>query len=77
MREIEFVLVGRRVRTMVETELAVVAFVDHVMMVGRRQFGDVALTAIDPIEQAIERRAQIETAAATVADFKDPQRFFF
>jgi hypothetical protein len=65
-----------RIGAIVETELAVVALIDHLMMVGRRELPDVTCIDVDTIEQGIERRAQIETAAAAVADVIDPQRFF-
>ncbi len=77
MREIEFVLVRRRVGTMVETELAVVAFVDNPMVIGRCQFRDIALADIDSIEQRVERRAEVEAPAAAVADLINSKRFPF
>jgi hypothetical protein len=60
----------------VETQFTVVALIDDAMMVGGRQLGDVALVDVDSIEQGVEGRAQIETAAAPVADLVDPQCLF-
>jgi len=60
---------------MIEAELAVVALVNDPAMIGWGQLGDIAFIIVNPPEQCIERRAEIETASATVADFVDPQRF--
>ncbi len=73
MRKVDDVVVGRRIGAMVETELAVIAFVDHVMMVGRTQLRHIPLIHIDPIEQGIERGTQVEAAPAAVTDLIDPQ----
>ena len=68
---------GRRIRAMVETEFAIVAFVDDAMMVRRGKFRHIALVLIDSIQQRIERGAEIETPAAAVAHIVDPQGFLF
>src|SRR5512134_4163116 len=75
MGEVELILMGGRVRAVIETELAVVALVDDLMMIGRGQFCDVAFVPVDAVQKRIERGAEIETAAAPVADFIDPERF--
>jgi hypothetical protein len=61
---------------MVETELAVITLVHDPMVVGRRELGHVSFVPIDSIQEAVERRAQIEATPATVADLVDSQRFF-
>jgi hypothetical protein len=61
---------------MIETELAVVAFIDDLMMIGRSQSGHITLVRIDPTQQRVERRTEIETAPAAVTDFEDPECFF-
>jgi hypothetical protein len=76
MREVDFVVMRRRIGAMVETEFAIVALVHDPPMVGVRQLGHVSLIVIDPTEQRIERGTKIKTPAAAVADFIDPQRFF-
>jgi hypothetical protein len=68
---------GRGVGTMVETELTIVAFVHHPVMVCRSQFGDVALIFIDPLQEGIERRTEIEATAATIAHIINSQGFLF
>jgi hypothetical protein len=76
MGKVDFKLVRRRIRTVVETELAVVAFVHDSAMILGRQLPHIAFVAVDTIEQRVERRAEIETTAATVADLVDTQCFF-
>lgn len=66
---------GWRIGTMVVTELAVVAFVDNLMVISCRQFRDVALADIDSIEQRVERRAEVEAPPAAVADLINSERF--
>jgi hypothetical protein len=59
----------------IETELAVITFVDNPAMILRRQSRDIAVVPVNTVEQRIERGTQVETAAAPVADFIDAQRF--
>ena len=66
----------RRVRTVVETELAVVALVHHPLVLGRHHLFDMAVVPINPVEEGVKGRAQIETAATPVANLIDPQRIF-
>ena len=61
---------------MIEAELAVVAFLDDLMMIAGGQLGDITFIHINPIQQSIERGAQIEAASATITDLIDPQGFF-
>jgi hypothetical protein len=61
---------------MIETELTVVAFVDNPAMVLGRQLPGIPLIPVDAVEQRVERRTEIEAAAAPVADLIDAQRFF-
>ena len=66
----------RRIGTVVETELAIIALIDDPMVVGWRELGDVALIPIDAVEQRVERRTKIEAAPAAIADFIDALRVF-
>src|SRR5262245_8775200 len=74
--EIESVLMRRRIRTVVVTEFTVIALIDNPMVVGNREFGDVAFIAVYAVEQRIERRTQIETPSAAIADFINTLRVF-
>jgi hypothetical protein len=76
MGKIDFVLVGRRVGTVIKTELTVIALIDDPAMVLRAELGHIPFILVDAIEQGIERGAEIEAAAAAVADFVDAQRLF-
>ena len=58
---------------MVETELAVITFVDDAMMISRRELGHVTRVFINSIQQRIEGGTEIEAAAAAVAYVIDPQ----
>jgi len=60
---------------MVETEFAVVTFIDNPVVIRRSEFRDIALIFINPIQQGIEGWTEIETAAAAVAHVVDAQRF--
>ena len=62
---------------MVVAEFAIIAFIDHAMVIRRSQFRDVALIFINPIQQGVKGGAQIEAATAAITDIIDPQRFFF
>jgi hypothetical protein len=66
----------RRIGTMVVAEFTVVALIDNTMVVAGRELCDVSFITVDAIEQCIERRTQIEAAAATIADFINALRFF-
>ena len=76
MGKIDFIVMGWSIRTMIEAELAVVAFVDDLMVIAGGQFGDITFIHINPIQQSIERGAKIEAASATITDLVDPQGFF-
>jgi hypothetical protein len=58
---------GRGIGTMVVAELAIVAFINDPVMIRRSEFRHVTLIFIDPIQQSVEGRAEIETAATSVA----------
>ena len=74
--KIESVLMRRRIGAVVEAEFTVIAFIDDPMVVGRCELGDVALIPVDPVEQRVERRTEIEAAPAAIADFIDALRVF-
>lgn len=77
MGKIHFVLMGRGIGAMVETKLAVIAFIDNPMMIDRCQLRHVALIDIDSIEQRVKSWAEIEAAATPVAYLINSQRFPF
>jgi hypothetical protein len=58
----------------VVAELTVIALINDLMVVGRRQLRDVSLIPIDAVEQRSERRTEVKAAPAAVADFIDPLR---
>jgi hypothetical protein len=60
----------------VEAEFTVVALVDDPMVVGERELGDIALIAVDAVEQRVERGTKIEAAPAAIANFKNALRLF-
>jgi hypothetical protein len=74
--KIEGVLMRRRIGTVVETELTIIALIDDPMVVGGRELGDVAFIPIDAVEQRVERWTKIEAASAAIADFIDALRVF-
>jgi hypothetical protein len=74
--KIEGILMRWRIGTMVVAEFTVIALIDDPMVVGERKLGDVTLILVDTVEQRIERRTQIETAPAAIADFIDALRVF-
>jgi hypothetical protein len=61
---------------MVEAEFTVVALIDDLMVITGSQLGDITFMHINPVQQGIERGAQIEATSAPVTDLVDPQRFF-
>src|SRR5439155_13908384 len=73
-REVDLILVRGRVRAMVIAQLAVVALVGDLLEVARRQLAQVAVAGVNSLEQRVEGRAEVETAAASIADLKNPQR---
>src|SRR5439155_5670304 len=58
---------------MVIAELAVVALVGDLLKVARRKLAQVAVAGVNSLEERVKGRAEVETAAASVADFKDAQ----
>ena len=65
------------IRTVVEAEFAVIAFLLNFSEVLCGEFRDVAFEIVNPVEQGVEGRTQVETAATAVTNIKDPQRFCF
>ena len=61
----------RRVRTMVVAEFAVIAFFFDSLVVSRGDFGDVAFVSVNFFKERIERRTEIKTATASIADIKN------
>ena len=59
---------------MVVAELAVVALVGDSFVIAGRELAEVAVLRVDPLEERIEGRAEVEAAAAPVADLEDPRR---
>ena len=62
---------GRRVGTMVVAELAVIAFFFDLLVVNSGDFGDITFVFVDFIKEGIERRTEIKTATASIADIKN------
>src|SRR5262245_56288745 len=62
-REIYLPAVGRRVRTVIEAKLALIAEVDDFLHVGALQLVDIAVDRLDvhPVEEHLERRTQRQT----------------
>ncbi|MDC4222850.1 MAG: hypothetical protein MPW15_01030 [Candidatus Manganitrophus sp.] len=60
---------------MVITELAVVAEIGDVVLVFFGEAVGLAGPIVDPDEHLVERRAEIKTAAASVADVGDAREF--
>lgn len=60
---------------MVEAEFAVVTFIDDLMVIAGSQLDNIAFIHVNPIQQGVERGAQIEAAAAPITDLVDPQGF--
>jgi hypothetical protein len=75
MWEVDLVLMGWRVGAVIEAELAIVAFIDNLAMVGGSQLRDGTVVLVDAVQQCVEGGAEIEAAAAAVADFIDAQGF--
>jgi hypothetical protein len=44
----------RRIGAVVVAKFTIVALIDHPMMIGWREFGDVALIPVDAVEQRVE-----------------------
>ena len=61
------VVMGRRVRAVVVTELAVITLFFDPLVIRGGQAGDVALILVDPVQQRVEGRAEVEAATTTVA----------
>jgi hypothetical protein len=57
---------------MVEAKFAVVTFIDDLMVIAEGQLGNIAFIHVNPIQQRVERGAQIEAASTTIADLVDP-----
>jgi hypothetical protein len=68
--KVDFPAVRRRVRTVVEAELALIAEIDDFLDVRRRQLVHVAVDRLDvhPVEQHLERRTQRQAPPAATAD---------
>jgi hypothetical protein len=64
---------GRRVGTVVVAELAVIALVGDLFVVLGSQLAHIAFYGINPIQERVERRTEVETPAAAVADLEDAQ----
>ena len=73
-REIDPVVMGRRVRAVVVTELAVITFLLDPFVIRGGQPGNVALILVDPVQQCVEGRTEVETAPAAVAHVEDAIR---
>ena len=70
------VLVRRGIGAVIKTELAIIAFVDDPVVIGRRQLGNITLVDVDTVQQGVEGGAEVEASPAPVADLIDPEGFF-
>ena len=70
-REVELPLVGRDVRALHVAELALVALVDHLVLLRLRHRRRVAAVLVDEVEQRREQRAQVPAESAAVAEVVD------
>ena len=70
--KIQIILVGRRIRAVVETELAVITFLFDLGEILWRQLRNIAFVIINAVKQRIERWTQVEASAAAIANIKDP-----
>jgi hypothetical protein len=75
--KIDLILMGGRVGAVVVAQLAVIALVGDTVEIGPGQFLHVAFVGIDSVKQRIERRAQVEATAASVANVVDSKSLFF
>src|SRR5262245_9115240 len=66
MGEVDFVLMRWRVGTVIEAELAVVAFIDDLAMIGGSQLRHSTVIFIDTVHQRVDGGTEIETAAELV-----------
>ena len=66
----------RCIGTVVVAELTVIAFIDDLMVVGRRQFRDVSLIPVDAVEQRIKRWTEVKAAPAAITHLIDALRVF-
>ena len=62
---------------MVEAEFAVIAFLLNLCEILCREFRNITFEIVNPVEQGVEGRTQVEAAAASLTDIKNPQRFRF
>ena len=72
--EVELPLVRRHVGALHVAELALVALVDHLVLLGGGQRRRVPVVGVDEVEQRRERRAQVEAQPAAVAQVEDRGR---
>jgi len=61
----------------VETELAVIAFLFNLRVILGSEFCKITLILINPVKERIEGRAQVKASSTAVADIKDPTRLGF
>ncbi len=73
-RKVDLPPVRRRVRAVVEAELALVAEIDHFLDVARRKLVDVAVDRLDvhAVEEHLERRAERQAPPAPATDVVNP-----
>lgn len=76
-RKIQIILMGRRVGAMIKAEFTVVTFLFDPGKILPGEFGHVAFVIVQPVDKRREGRTQVETSAASVANVKNPNRFFF
>ncbi len=68
--EVYFILVRWGIRTVIEAELAVIAFLLYLFEIFGFELVDVIVIVIDPINERIERRTEIKAPSTSIADIK-------
>jgi hypothetical protein len=63
---------GWGIRTVIETELAVIAFLFNFREILRGEFGKVAFILINTVNERIERGTQVKTPSTPVTDIENP-----
>ncbi len=60
------------IRAVVKAQFAVIAFLLNLSEILSCEFREITLVIIDPVKQRVKRGAQVEAAATTITDIKNP-----
>jgi hypothetical protein len=61
---------------MIETQFAVITFINNLPSVARFELMNVAVDEIESVKECVERRAKIDTPTAPITDLEYPPCFF-